>query len=72
MCLHSPPYLFSIVGLLLALCPRLAGASLLSKLLQTGLEFQLLLSGLAELPGLLAVYGFQLATQLPLLGAQLP
>lgn len=69
---HSPPYLFSVVGLLLALCPWLAGASLLSELLQTGLQLQLLLAGLAELPSLLTVYRFQLATQLSLLCAQLP
>lgn len=69
---HVFLYLLSVVGLLLALCPRLASAGLLSELLQTGLQLQLLLAGLAELPRLLAVYCFQLAAQLPLLGAQLP
>lgn len=69
---HVFPYLLSVVGLLLALCARLASAGLLSELLQTGLQLQLLLAGLAELPRLLAVYRFQLAAQLPLLGAQLP
>lgn len=68
----SPPYLCSVVGLLLALCPWLAGAGLLSELLQTGLQLQLFLAGLAELPRLLTVHRFQLAAQLPLLGAQLP
>ncbi|TNN58042.1 hypothetical protein EYF80_031714 [Liparis tanakae] len=66
------PYLRGVVGLLLALRPRLAGAGLLSELLQTGLQLQLLLAGLAELPRLLAVHRLQLAAQLPLLGAQLP
>lgn len=66
------PYLCSVVGLLLALCPRLAGAGLLSELLQTGLQLQLFLAGLAELPRLLAVHRLQLTAQLPLLGTQLP
>lgn len=61
------PYLLSIVGLLLTSHPWLTGASLLSELLQTGLQLQLLLVGLAELTSLLAVYCFQLTTQLPLL-----
>lgn len=66
------PYLCSVVGLLLALCPRLAGTGLLSELLQTGLQLQLFLAGLAELPRLLAVHRLQLAAKLPLFGAQLP
>lgn len=69
---HVFLYLLSVVGLLLALRPRLTSAGLLSELLQTGLQLQLLLAGLAELPRLLAVYRFQLAAQLPLLGTQLP
>lgn len=67
---HS--YLLGVVGLLLALRARLAGAGLLPELLQTGLQLQLLLARLAQLPRLLTVHGLQLATQLPLLGAQLP
>lgn len=67
---HS--YLLGVVGLLLALRARLAGAGLLPELLQTGLQLQLLLARLAQLPRLLAVHGLQLAAQLPLLGAQLP
>lgn len=72
MCSPVSPYLCCVVGLLLALRPWLAGAGLLSELLQTGFQLQLLLAGLAELPCLLAVHRLQLAAQLMLLGAQLP
>lgn len=64
--------LLGVVGLLLALRARLAGAGLLPELLQTALQLQLLLTRLAQLPRLLAVHGLQLAAQLPLLSAQLP
>lgn len=66
------PYLRCVVGLLLALCPHFAGTGLLSELLQTGLQLQLFLAGLAKLPRLLAVHCLQLAAKLALLGAQLP
>lgn len=61
LCMIVLPYLCSVVGFLLALCPRLAGAGLLSELFQTGLQLQLFLAGLAELPRLLAVHRLQLA-----------
>lgn len=66
------PYLGIVVGLLLALCPWLTGAGLLSELLQTSLQLQLLLAGMAELPRLLAVHRLQFAAKLALLGTQLP
>lgn len=65
-------YLCCVVSLLLALYSSFTGAGLLSELFQTSLQLQLFLTGLVELPHLLAVHRLQFAAKLPLLCAQFP